>query len=237
VKIVGDEIKFIKLSESDLINNVMEQGFFEGHVLETAANVMRGLTSGTILDIGANMGSFTVPLAYYNPQFSFVAFEPQRMVYNQLCGNLAINYLSNVSTVNLGLGSESKTIVVQVPDYKNEANIGAFSLDEEVKAHEDYLCKTKGTYEEISIRTLDSFFLQGIKLIKIDVEGMELDVIKGGIATIKNNKYPPILFEAWESKEWFKPRRAELIKYLEDLGYEVQSGGEDNLAIYKGESK
>jgi hypothetical protein len=123
---------------------------------------------------------------------------------------------------------------VNVPDYKNETNIGAFSLDEEVRSHDDYLCKTQGLQEQIHIRTLDGMTIENVRLIKIDVEGMEFDVIKGGLETIKKNGYPPILFEAWQHKEWFLPRRQELVSFLESLGYEITCTGEDNYAIYKG---
>jgi len=236
MKIVGDEVKFIKISDTDLINNIMEQGFFEANVLQTAANVLRGKTEGVVLDIGANMGSFTIPLAYYNPQYTFVCFEPQRMVCYQLCGNVAINRLNNVVVHNVALGSERTQLLLDMPDYENESNIGAFSLDKEVREHNDYLCSTKGVKQKVDVLTLDSKIHDtNIALIKIDVEGMELEVIKGGLELLKNNSYPPILFESWKSKAWFKPRRQELFDFLEGLGYEIQSFGEDNLAIYKGE--
>mgnify|MGYP006278008987 CR=1 FL=1 len=233
--IVGQEIKFIRLNEHDLIGRIMERGFFEGHVLTTACKLLEGAMPGVILDIGANMGTFTVPLAYGNPQFYFVAFEPQRMVYNQLCGNLAINMISNVEAHNFGLSKTQQEIDVEVPDYMTETNIGAFSLDAEVRSHDDYLCKTKGNVQKIMLYPLDSLGIKDIRLIKIDVEGMELDVLMGGIETIKRNNYPPILFEAWEHKDWFAPRKRELCDFLESLGYEITNMGEDNYAIYKGE--
>ena len=117
----------------------------------------------------------------------------------------------------------------------SDLNIGAFSLDKEVREHDDYLCNTKGVKQKVDVFKLDDKILDtNIVLIKIDVEGMELEVIKGGLALLKNNNYPPILFESWESKPWFKPRRQELFEFLEDLGYEITSFGEDNLAVYKG---
>lgn len=235
VKIVGDEVKFLKLSDTDLINNIMEQGFFEAHVLKSAVELLKNIPNGVILDIGANMGSFTMPLAYYNPQFQFVCFEPQRMVCYQLCGNVAINKLQNVQVLNLALGEKEDTLLVETPDYNTETNIGAFSLDEEVRKHDDYLCKTKGMQQWVEVRKLDSIALENIRLIKIDVEGMELSVLKGAVETLSRNKYPPILFEAWSHKEWFLPRKQELIDWLTNIGYEVQSGGEDHIAVYKGE--
>lgn len=182
------------------------------------------------------MGSFTIPLAFYNPQYTFMCFEPQRTVYYQLCGNIALNKLNNVLAHNLALGIKRDEILIDMPDYDNETNIGAFSLDNEVREHEDYLCKTKGVKQKVQMLTLDRFvFDENIILIKIDVEGMELDVLRGGLDVLKRNKYPPILFESWKSKAWFQSRRQELFDFLEDLGYQIQSFGEDNLAIHKGE--
>jgi FkbM family methyltransferase len=214
----------------------MEVGFFEGHNVAKAAELLNGHSEGVVLDIGANMGSFTIPLAYYNPQFSFVCFEPQRMVCYQLCGNVALNKLQNVKVFNQGLGEHDEFFMITVPDYAEEENIGAFSLDEEVREHNDYLCKTNGKTELITVAPLDSFRIGNVKLIKIDVEGMELSVLKGGLETLKHNKYPPIMFEAWQHKEWFLPRRKELIEFLQGLGYEITEMGEDNVAIHKGES-
>lgn len=233
--IVGKDLKYIRLNDKDLIGKCMENGHFEGYVVMKAVELLKDVPNGVVLDIGANMGTFTVPLAHYNPQYNVVAFEPQSMVYHQLCGNLALNGIQNVKAINLGLGERDELVQVNVPDYTQEENIGAFSLDEEVRGHDDYLCKTTGKVEMIEIRTLDMFQIGGVRLIKIDVEGMELSVLKGGLETLKHNKYPPILFEAWQHKDWFLPRRAELYKFLEDLGYEITCTGEDNYAIHKGE--
>jgi FkbM family methyltransferase len=235
--IVGNDLKFIRLNDKDLIGKCMSVGYFEGNNITKASELLYGNTDGVVLDIGANMGSFTIPLAYHLPHFSFVCFEPQRMVYYQLCGNVALNSLRNVRTFNQGLGEHDEFFRLPVPDYSQEENIGAFSLDEEVRNHDDYLCKTNGHAEQIVIAPLDSFQIGNVRLIKIDVEGMELSVLKGGIETIKHNNYPPIMFEAWTHKDWFLPRRKELFEFLENLGYEITQMGEDNIAIYKGESK
>jgi hypothetical protein len=108
-------------------------------------------------------------------------------------------------------------------------NIGAFSLDDEVRQN-DYECTTGGNTELISVQTLDSLEMNDIKLIKIDVEGLELAVLVGAKNTIERNGFPPILFEAWANKEWFEPRRQELFAYVESLGYEITNIGQDNVA-------
>jgi FkbM family methyltransferase len=235
MKIIGNDVKFIKLSDNDLISNVIERcGIFDAHVLKNGVELLKNVHTGTVLDIGANMGSFTIPMAKSKPNIKFMAFEPQKMIYYQLCGNVAINKLHNVEPFNLGLGNTFKTINIEMPDYDKETNIGAFSLDDEVRSQPDYLCKTKGKEQSIQIKKLDSFLIEEIKLIKIDVEGMELDVLMGGLATLKNNNYPPILFESWVGKPWFSARRKELFNWLTDLGYTVRDFGDDNVAIYGG---
>jgi hypothetical protein len=70
-----------------------------------------------------------------------------------------------------------------------------------------------------------------VRLIKIDVEGHELEVLKGGIETIKYNKYPPIIFEAWTWKPWYQEKRTALFDYLKGHGYEITEGiNSNNLA-------
>jgi hypothetical protein len=69
-----------------------------------------------------------------------------------------------------------------------------------------------------------------VKLIKIDVEGHELEVIKGGIETIKANNYPPIIFEAWTWKPWYQAKRTALFEYLQGHGYEIKELGQNNIA-------
>jgi hypothetical protein len=103
-------------------------------------------------------------------------------------------------------------------------------MDKEVRKNE-YECTTEGRKEPLVVFTLDSGAHKYIRLIKIDVEGHELEVLKGGIETLKANNYPPIIFEAWTWKPWFEPKRKKLFEYLEGHGYKIQQLGQNNLAI------
>jgi hypothetical protein len=122
--------------------------------------------------------------------------------------------------------------MLTMPDYASEGNIGAFSIDKEVRENE-YECKTEGAKEPLVVFTLDSGAHKNVRLIKIDVEGHELEVLKGAKKTIKDNNYPPIIFEAWTWKPWYQEKRKELFDYLEGLGYEIQQLGQNNLATHR----
>jgi FkbM family methyltransferase len=213
----------------DLISNHLKQELYENDIHQLALKLLINEPSGTVLDIGANLGTFCVPLAQKIPQLKFHAFEPQRIVSYQLCANVFINSLENVYVYELALSNENASIDLAMPDYANESNIGAFSIDKEVRENE-YECKTVNTTDRIDVAPLDFLTLDNIKLIKIDVEGHELEVLKGGIETIKASNYPPIIFEAWTWKPWFEPKRKALFEYLEGHGYDIKQLGHNNLA-------
>lgn len=222
--------QYLVFKGNDLISNALRNGGYEIEVFAIAQKILEKHKDGVVLDIGANMGSFSLPLAKANPHLLFHAFEPQRIVYYQLCGNTLINGLDNVHCHNFGLSSKQDRFEIVVPDYANETNIGAFSIDKEVRETE-YECSTEGVKEPLVVFTLDSGAHKNVRLLKIDVEGHELEVIKGGIETLKANNYPPIIFEAWTWKPWYQEKRTALFDYLKGHGYEITEGiNSNNLA-------
>jgi hypothetical protein len=80
------------------------------------------------------------------------------------------------------------------------------------------------------LMTLDSIGFEDVRLLKIDVEGHELEVLKGGIETLKANNYPPIIFEAWTWKPWYQEKRTALFDYLKGHGYNIIELGQNNIA-------
>ena len=225
---------FLLFDKNDIVSdNLKNKVGHDPHVVHIVSmfldHYLRIAQPGVVLDIGSNVGSFCVPLAKRYPQFTFHAFEPQRIVFYQLCSNILLNRCDNVFAKNFGLSYAPDSFYIQLPDYSTETNVGAFSLDDEVRQN-GYECPSSGDMELISVQKLDSLELKDIKLIKIDVEGLELAVLVGAKNTIEQSGFPPILFEAWEDKEWFQPRRKELFSYVESLGYEITNIGQDNLA-------
>jgi FkbM family methyltransferase len=224
-----DGTQFLVFKGSDLISNHLKKELYEDDIHQLALKLLINEPSGTVLDIGANLGTFCVPLARKIPKLKFHAFEPQRIVNYQLCANIIINSLDNVHTYELALSNKDDQLNLVMPDYAKETNIGAFSIDTEVRSNE-YECATTSVTNKIDLVPLDFFAFSDIKLIKIDVEGHELEVLQGGLETIKANNYPPIIFEAWTWKPWYQEKRKALLDYLEGLGYQIQQLGENNLA-------
>jgi len=153
-------------------------------------NAIKEFSEPIIFDIGANIGTFTTWVAKAFPNGKIYAFEPQRAVFQMLSGNAAINNLYNVYTYNIGLGKENTKIEFEEPNYFAKKDFGTFSLVEDIITQ-----KTKNKIV-VQVNTLDWFVeyynIQKIHLLKIDVEGMDLDVLIGGQNTIK--KHLPVIF-------------------------------------------
>jgi len=224
------DLNYALFKHSDIVSNHVRAGGYETELQIESAKLLAGCTSGVVLDIGANLGSYTVPVAKAHPHLQFHSFEPQRIIYYQLCANTFLNRLDNVYCYQYGLSDAEWAEPMAMPDYSQETNIGAFSIDKPVRENE-YEVRTEGATEWINCVKLDVLQLKNIKLIKIDVEGHELAVLYGAHKTLEENNFPPIIFESWTWK--FPEKRAKLIAYLEDLGYEITTIGQNNLAVKK----
>lgn len=224
-----DGLQYKVASEHDLIaKHLMANGEYEPEVVQIAANLIQH-NPGCILDIGANIGTFVIPLANQFAHRLFCAFEVQPKIVELLKDNIALNKLTNVTVHDYGFAERTEHLRITVPDYSKEVNVGAFSLDKEVRENQ-YEVITEGEEVEIYIRPMDTCSFPPIGLIKMDVEGMELEVIAGGLFTLRNNNFPPLIFECWTWKQWFMPRLASLLGAVEQLGYKIQQCNNNFIA-------
>ena len=221
------DLNYALFKHNDIVSNAVRSGGYEKELQELSTKLLATHTDGIVLDIGANLGSYVVPLAKQHPYLQFEAFEPQRIVYYQLCANIFLNRLSNVYAHNVGLSSERHITSYVLPNYAEETNIGAFSIDFDTRAN-NYEVKSEGVTERMIIIPLDSMQYEKVRLIKIDVEGHELQVLQGAEHTLRENNYPPIIFEAWTWK--FPEKRQAVFSHLENLGYEITEIGQNNVA-------
>ena len=224
------DLNYALFKHNDIVSNGVRSGGYEKELQSISSELLRDFTDGIVVDIGANLGSYIVPLAKQHSHLQFEAFEPQRIVYYQLCANTFLNRLSNVYAHNVGLSNEQRITNYVLPNYAEETNIGAFSIDFDTRL-KDYEVKSEGVTERMIIIPLDSMQYEKVRLIKIDVEGHELSVLLGAEHTLRENNYPPIIFEAWTWK--FPEKRKALFEHLQGLGYEITEIGQNNLAVKK----
>lgn len=158
---------------------------------------------GVVLDIGAHIGQFTLLAAKrVGPTGRVLAFEPNPETRTRLDANVALNGLANVTVVAEGLAAQSGTRRLY---FGGEAhNIGAASLD--AKAGQQWVEVTCARLDDVVERE----GVGRVDLVKLDVEGAEVEVLEGGGETMANHR-PAVVFEANEGAE----------AALRILGYEV----------------
>jgi len=163
--------------------------------------------NAVIVEIGANVGAHTVSRAKaVGPRGHVVAIEPQPVVFQNLCANLALNGLANVQAINAGCGEAEATLSFPRINYAHLGNFGAIPLDR--------LPPDPQSPFRVPVRPLDAMVdLRALHLIKIDVEGMEAAAIRGARGLIEAHR--PFLYVENDRVE----KSAELIALIESLGY------------------
>ncbi len=157
-----------------------------------------------VVEVGANIGAHTVELArLVGPEGEVHAFEPQRIVFQTLCANLALNQLTNVRASQAAVGMQAGTLLVPAIDPATRANFGGVSL------------QNVAAGEPVPLVTLDSLDFPACHFLKVDVEGMEVDVVKGARRTI--DTYRPLMYLENDRDE----RSQELLGLVLGMNYAV----------------
>ena len=163
----------------------------------------------TIIELGANIGALTIPISkIIGSRGKLFALEPVRLIFQMLCGNLAINSCSNTYCYNVGAANQTIQKSCLNIDYNSKSNYGSVDIKN----------IPKGTSEIINIIRLDDLLykeLEKLKLIKIDIEGMELEAIKGANQII--NTFRPIIYIENDRKDKSK----QLIETIAALNYKL----------------
>jgi len=164
--------------------------------------------SGTALDVGANLGALSVPMSLKAGEL--YVFEPQGPLAVMCKINLALRAPEGCrcDIRQCAVGREAGTIKIPSLSYNMSANYGAFSKTTWEREYEHT--------EEIPVITIDSLGLERCDFIKIDVEGMELDVLEGAAETIRSLK--PVLMVECDRPD----TGPEVVRWLLEAGYDVR---------------
>lgn len=158
-----------------------------------------------VVEAGANIGTHTVPLArMVGARGQVHAFEPQPVVFQTLCANVALNSLDNVRCHAVALGEAAGELRVPRRAYDRADNFGGVAL----------AAAGDGTPVAV-LRLDDALKLDRLRLLKADVEGMEIAVIRGAADLIRRLR--PLLYVENDRAD----RSALLLRTLGQLGYRL----------------
>ncbi len=181
-----------------LHENLYEQSVFDYRhgLVYLSEGTLKFLNGKDFLDCEAYIGdSALIFEKYYNPK-KIYSFEPENANYNFLLNTIKLNNLKKVIPIKLGVGAQDSI--------ENFLHIGGFS----------YITDDKSE-TQIKITSIDKFVFDNnvdVGLIKLDVEGYELETLKGAKRTIKEFK-PVLLISIYHNAEQF----IHTMDYIQDL--------------------
>jgi len=156
------------------------------------------------VDIGANIGTHSLKAAFVvGPSGKVISFEPHPKTFYYLNKNICLNAFCNIETYNCALGDTS----------------GHLSFSNDIADDQNCIVSSDGI--NVEVKKLDDAVISGkIDLIKIDVEGYELFVLRGGIKLLKHTDC--IMFESSETSfNKYGYAAKDILKFFQENGFAV----------------
>lgn len=195
-----------------------------------------------IVDIGANIGYYTLMAAKAASEGKIYAFEPSSKTFHLLARNLLFNQLTNAVAIPMAISEEGGTKNLYVSKQENSGLTGLMKTD-----------KYDESIEEITATTLDEWYekegLKKIDLIKIDIEGADFLALKG-MSKILQTCQPVLFVEISKPLLYrYKNTTEEVYDYLLNFGYKAYciiaentlqyafNGQQDELILFIPEGK
>lgn len=171
----------------------------------------------TIIDIGANNGQFLKVAHHFFPEAFIYSFEPIPRLFQRLNKFKS----QNIDVLNIAVGSSIGEFDFHLNSYSHVSSF--LDISKENKTY------PKDSIETIRVKqdTLDnlskSLVIRGITLLKLDVQGYEMEVLKGGANTIKTHINYIIVEANFVKLYENQPTFTELNSYLNELGFELKT--------------
>ena len=220
----------IEYPQDYISQRLLETGEYEWYVIEIIKSLCSAHDQGLFLDIGANQGTVTLPIARDLTGYTVHSFEVQPVMISCLQRNVELNNLKNVVIHSHGLGEVENTVTISQPDYAQAENIGAFSLNPLVWKNST-ISQGHGQPAQVKVVPLDTIeFDQHIRCIKLDVEGFEKMVLQGAYRTLRKHNFPPIVYELWSYNSWWAGQAQEIETMLVQMGYQIKKIDDTGIA-------
>jgi FkbM family methyltransferase len=206
-----DERKYLLFPNDNAVTaSLFRNELYEPYLYQFLKENNLDIRGTNVVDIGGNNGQIAIEFAHLvGDNGKVFSFEPQRVIFQQLCANVFVNGLDNVYAFNIAIGSEEGLTTIQKPNYFDDGfvNFG------------DVHVGVQSDYETVMMRKLDSFSIDNISIIKIDVQGFEKKVLLGAKETIQKNK-PIIYVEIEEDQlQLYGDSENSVLQLLIDYGY------------------
>ncbi|WP_176767883.1 FkbM family methyltransferase [Nitrosospira sp. Nsp18] len=215
-----DNIRIITSLSDHIESQVFWQGFQEADEGVIVLLKRQLPKNGIFIDIGANIGTFTLVAARRALLGQVHAFEPSAHHFARLARNIELNHFGNVFLNQKGIYDQPGEATLFLPSQAGEMNnSGAASL---------YTCRTEEAEqvsEGVSLIRLDDYIrdrsVECVDIIKIDIEGAEIKALEGARETIM--RFRPLVFMELDLDNLARAGQSpdEVLELWKSLNYEV----------------
>lgn len=220
LKFKGNSFFEHKLSNNICINlykdSVLSKMIYDGFEQDELHFVSEILTKGDVfIDIGSNVGLFSlIASRCVGNEGKIIAIEPAPITYDRLLENIVINGITNIDSRNIGLSDEPGELNFYISDNGYDA-WNSFAPSKDNKLQKQIKVQVSTINHE-----LEKVEKHKIKLVKIDVEGWEKFVIKGGESFFKI--YSPIVMVEFTDENTYNAGYSahEIYEIMVQYGYE-----------------
>jgi FkbM family methyltransferase len=199
----------------------------EAAEIDMLQQMIRMLPPGQVfVDIGAGFGLYSLAMAQTVKAAGgiVVAIEAQRIIYNMLCGSVALNSIENLFVHNLAIANVDGFIAIPKLDYRKVSSFGSLEFADE---QTEDIGQARGVSDEsVRCATLDQMNWPRVDMIKIDIEGMEEMALEGGTHMFEVLR--PIAFI-----DCAKSDKQEIANYFAARDYSVYESGHKLLCLPK----
>jgi FkbM family methyltransferase len=213
-------IKAISLKNADGLFNC-GRSFISSRIVcefyEKDLHEYLNLKEGVFVDVGAHIGKYTIAIGKkIGKRGKVISIEPETENFNLLKKNVGLNKLTNVCLQNAACAGQDGEAMLYV--HKDHPTLHSFYINRGPSQIRVKTVKLDTIIQNLKINRVD--------LVKIDVEGAEIDVIKGSSDILKKH-HPRIIFEAFDSENLNK-----IEKILCFLDYKIKLINEKNYFAY-----
>ena len=205
-------------------HQLLEQSMFDPAELVNLSDLLGQLrrTRGdgvVVLDCGANIGTHTVSFARLMSGWgSVIAIEAQERIFYALAGNITLNNCFNARALNFALSDTDGFMRIPVPNYQLPASFGSLELRHRPNTEPIGQAISYDDKDMVSINThrIDTMKLPRVDLIKMDIEGMEIEALHGARETLVRCR--PVLLV-----EFLKAGESNIRQLLQTFGYKCST--------------
>jgi FkbM family methyltransferase len=215
---IGNGVKiFLDLTNPRLLHLAYDEDIEEGKIKQTFLDLIN--VGDTVIDVGANIGEYSLIAAHKVKQNGrIIAIEPLKETVHSLTKNFQLNNFTNYEIISKVVGKENKKVNL----YKEMAGGTMGFVDSTLNN------KKFKKVDEVDMTTIDEILstrnIDDVKIMKIDVEGFEFDLLKGAKNSLKNKKIKNMIIEVHInylnakriSEKYFNA-------YLNEQGYKVDT--------------